>query len=454
MKKLTIIGGGSVRAPFFANSLAKKADALHISTLCLYDIDPEKLRIIGAIAKHAAARVNPKLRVVLETDLTAAIRDTDYFVTTIRVGGDHSRVVDEQIAVKNGVLGQETTGAGGFFMAARSIPVLVEYCRLIKELAPRAWIFNFTNPSGMVTQALRSLGYDRVIGICDTPSSTKLRIAQAMGYDNDRFSMEFFGLNHLSWARRAVYEGRDVMGDILNDSELPRKVGELSMFDQELIRLIGHIPNEYLYYYYYRDKVTGNIQRAGTTRGLSVEENNRQMLAELKKLDLERQPEEALAVYLRRMYSREASYMQIETTQKVMHTPDTLTMPEGEGYAGIAMDFAAAVESGMPRQVVLSVPNQGSIHGLADSDVVEITCTVDENGAVPVFIGDVEPEVFSLIWAVKAYERLGVQAILEGSADLAVRALMAHPLIGSYNVAKNLVSDFCQIHGEYVRHWK
>lgn len=146
--------------------------------------------------------------------------------------------------------------------------------------------------------------------------------------------------------------------------------------------------------------------------------------------------------------------MQIETTQKVMHTPDTLTMPEGEGYAGIAMDFAAAVESGRPRQVVLSVPNQGSIHGLADSDVVEITCTVDENGAAPVFIGDVEPEVFSLIWAVKAYERLGVQAILEGSADLAVRALMAHPLIGSYNVAKNLVSDFCQIHGEYVRHWK
>lgn len=258
MKKLTIIGGRSVRAPFFANSLAKKADALHISTLCLYDIDPEKLRIIGAIAKHAAARVNPKLRVVLETDLTAAIRDTDYFVTTIRVGGDHSRVVDEQIAVKNGVPGQETTGAGGFFMAARSIPVLVEYCRLIKELAPRAWIFNFTNPSGMVTQALRSLGYDRVIGICDTPSSTKLRIAQAMGYDNNRFSMEFFGLNHLSWARRAVYEGRDVMGDILKDSELPRKVGELSMFDQELIRLIGHIPNEYLYYFYIQGQ--GNRQ--------------------------------------------------------------------------------------------------------------------------------------------------------------------------------------------------
>ena len=188
MKKLTIIGGGSVRAPFFANSLAKRAHTLHISTLCLYDIDSEKLRVIGSIAKHAVAKIAPDLQVILETDLTKAITGTDYFVTTIRVGGDHSRVVDEQIAIKNGVLGQETTGAGGFFMAARSIPVLADYCRRIKELAPNAWIFNFTNPSGLVTQAMHSLGYDHVIGICDTPSSTKLRIAEAMGYENDRYN--------------------------------------------------------------------------------------------------------------------------------------------------------------------------------------------------------------------------------------------------------------------------
>ena len=217
MKKLTIIGGGSVRAPFFANSLAKRAHTLHISTLCLYDIDSEKLRVIGSIAKHAVAKIAPDLQVILETDLTKAITGTDYFVTTIRVGGDHSRVVDEQIAIKNGVLGQETTGAGGFFMAARSIPVLADYCRRIKELAPNAWIFNFTNPSGLVTQAMHSLGYDHVIGICDTPSSTKLRIAEAMGYENDRFTMEFFGLNHLSWARKALYEGKDVMPAILSD---------------------------------------------------------------------------------------------------------------------------------------------------------------------------------------------------------------------------------------------
>lgn len=454
MKKLTIIGGGSVRAPFFAHNLAKRADSLHIDTLCLYDVDGEKLRVIGALARHAVSLVSPQLKVVLETDLDSAIRDTSYFVTTIRVGGDHSRVLDEETSVKNRVLGQETTGAGGFFMAARSIPVLEGYCKRIGELAPQAWIFNFTNPSGLVTQALRSRGYDRVIGICDTPSSTKLRIAQAMGYDNDQFSMEFFGLNHLSWARRAVYQGEEVMDRILAAPHITEEVGELGMFDPELIRLLGHIPNEYLYYYYYRDQASGNIQKAGTTRGVTVEETNRRMMAKLTQMDLEENPAEGLKVYLEHMFSREASYMQIETTKKVMHTPETLTMPEGEGYAGIAMDFARAVESGVPRQVVLSVPNQGSIHGLADDDVVEITCNVDQNGPTPVSIGRVGDEVFSLIRGVKTYERLAAQSILEGSFSLAVRALMAHPLIGSYNVAKSLVDDFAASQGEYVKHWK
>ena len=452
MKKLTIIGGGSVRAPFFANSLAKRAKALHISTLCLYDTDPEKLRIIGGIARHAAGKIDSDMQVVLETDLDKAITGTDYFVTTIRVGGDHSRVLDEELARKNNVLGQETTGAGGFFMAARSIPVLAKYCRRIQELAPEAWIFNFTNPSGLVTQAMRLMGFDRVIGICDTPSSTKLRIAQAMGYDNDCFTLNFFGLNHLSWAKEARYEGRDVMPEILANPDLPKQVGELAMFDSDLIRLIGHIPNEYLYYYYYRDKAMGNIRQSGTTRGLRVEKNNIQMLEELKKPGLE--AEEAERIYLRHMYDRESTYMQIETTKKVMHTPDVLEMPQGEGYAGIAMDFISALESGKDRQIVLSVPNGDSISGLAEDDVVEITCTVGREGVRPVRVGKPDPQIYSLITAVKDYERLSVRAILEDSADAAVKALIAHPLIGSYNVAKALVSDFTRTQGQYAGHWR
>lgn len=443
MKKWTIIGGGSVRAVFFAHSLARRAQELHVDTLCLYDIDEEKLHLIGSIAAYAVKKIAPKMKVVLETDAGKAIRGTDYFVTTIRVGGDHTRVEDEDIARKYGVLGQETTGAGGFFMAARSLPVLADYCEKIRELAPQAWIFNFTNPSGLMTQALRDMGYDKVIGICDTPSSTKLRIAEAMGYDNDQFYLEFFGLNHLSWGRRAVYQGKDVLEDILKNRELTKKVGELGMFDAELLSLLGHIPNEYLYYYYYRDEAMAHIAGAGCTRGKLVEENNIELLDELRRIDPVKNPEEALKKYLFRMYRREAAYMTVETGGKqVMYVPETLEMPSGEGYAGIAMDFAAAIEAGQPRYVILNVPNQGSVEGMADNDVLEITCLVDQEGPHPVRIGKVADEPFALMTSVKTYENLSVEAIRKRSKNIAVRALLAHPLIGSYPLAKGLVEDF------------
>ncbi len=449
MKKLTIIGGGSVRAPLFAHSLARRAASLHISTLCLYDTDPEKLRLIGGIARTAAAQVSPALQVVLETDAERAIAGSDYIVTTIRVGGDHTRVLDEEIAAKYGILGQETTGLGGFAMAARSIPVLADYCRMIGRLAPQAWIFNFTNPSGMVTQALRDLGFARVIGICDTPSSTKQRLAQAMDYDNDRFTLEFFGLNHLSWARRAVYNGRDVLPEILRRGDLPARVPELALFDTELLRMLGCIPNEYLYYYYYRDRAIENIRRAGTTRGLLVERNNLRLLEELRAAPAN-DTACALQIYLRHMHLREASYMQIETGRAAAAEPTHFSMPEGEGYAGIAMDFIAAAEQNRPREIVLSVPCRGSLQGMADDDIVEITCTVGPDGPTPVQIGAVPPEQYALIRAVKAYERLGVQAILQGSASLAVRALMAHPLIGSYPLAAALIDELRRVQPEYA----
>lgn len=453
MKKWTIIGGGSVRAVFFAHSLARRAKELHVGTLCLYDTDVEKLHLIGTIASYAAAQTAPDMRVVLETDEEAAICGTDYFVTTIRVGGDHTRVEDEDIARKYGILGQETTGAGGFFMAARSLPVLADYCEKIQRKAPQAWIFNFTNPSGLMTQALRDMGYDRVIGICDTPSSTKLRIAEAMGYDNSQFYLEFFGLNHLSWARRAIYQERDVLDDILQNKELTKKVGELGMFDPEFLELLGHIPNEYLYYYYYRDEAVSHIAQSNCTRGHLVESNNLQLMEELRQIDPKQNPEAALKQYLFRMYRREAAYMTVETGGKqVMHVPDTLEMPSGEGYAGIAMDFAAAIESGQPGYVILSVPNQGSISGLADTDVVEITCQVNQDGPHPVHIGKIADEPLALMIAVKTYENLTVEAIRTRSKRVAVRALLAHPLIGSYSIAKGLVADFTR-QGSFIGTW-
>ena len=183
--KIAVIGGAGVRTVIFINGLLKRYKKLHIDEVVLYDIQEEKQRIIEKLCKHVVERNHEELKVWAVSDPVEAITGADYIVTTLRVGGDHSRVVDETIALDLGVIGQETTGVGGFSMAVRTIPVLIEYCELIKKYAPDAWIFNFTNPSGLVTQALRSAGYDKIIGICDAPSSTKFRMARDLGVEED-----------------------------------------------------------------------------------------------------------------------------------------------------------------------------------------------------------------------------------------------------------------------------
>lgn len=206
-------------------------------------------------------RNHEELKVWAVSDPVEAITGADYIVTTLRVGGDHSRVVDETIALDLGVIGQETTGVGGFSMAVRTIPVLMEYCELIKKYAPDAWIFNFTNPSGLVTQALRSAGYDKIIGICDAPSSTKFRMAHDLGVEEDDLYVEFFGLNHLSWIRSVKKKGEEILPELLADDAFLQGVQEFSMFDPDLLRSIGFLPNEYLYYYYHREKSTGKYPK-------------------------------------------------------------------------------------------------------------------------------------------------------------------------------------------------
>ena len=252
--KIAVIGGAGVRTVIFINGLLDRYKKLHIDEVVLYDIQEEKQKIIEKLCRHVVNRRNEELKVSAVSDVTEAIKGADYIVTTLRVGGDHSRVIDETVALDMGVIGQETTGVGGFSMAVRTIPVLMDYCELIKKYAPDAWIFNFTNPSGLVTQALRSAGYDKIIGICDAPSSTKFRMAKDLGVTEDELYVEFFGLNHLSWIRSVKKKGEETLPRLLADDEFLKGVQEFSMFDPDLLRMIGFLPNEYLYYYYHREK--------------------------------------------------------------------------------------------------------------------------------------------------------------------------------------------------------
>lgn len=447
--KIAVIGGAGVRTVIFINGLLKRYKKLNIDQVVLYDIQEEKLQIIEKLCQHVVNRKQEALRVWAVSDPVEAITGADYIVTTLRVGGDHSRVIDETIALNMGVIGQETTGVGGFSMAVRTIPVLKEYCELIKKHAPNAWIFNFTNPSGLVTQALKSAGYDRIIGICDAPSSTKFRMARDLGVTEDELYVEFFGLNHLSWIRSVKKKGVEILPKLLADDAFLCGIQEFSMFDPELLRSIGFLPNEYLYYYYHREKALANILASGAARGKTIETVNKQMMDELKTVDIDADPEGALQIFLYYMQIRENSYMSIESglAKRPLLNKGELEVPDGMGYAGVMLDCIEGMQSESGKYLVLSVENNGSIPGLEDADVIETTCLVSRNGIHPVLIKEVPEHCYLLMRMIKMYEKLTVEAVNTRSRKVAIQALMLHPLINSYSLAKQLVDKYDEVYG-------
>ena len=450
--KIGVIGGAGVRTVIFINGLLKRYKKLNIDEVVLYDIDHEKLSVIGKLCRHVVKREGMDLTVREVYTAEEAIRGMDYIVTTLRVGGDHSRVIDEATALKNGVIGQETTGVGGFSMAVRTIPVLLDYCELIAKYAPDAWVFNFTNPSGLVTQALHNAGHHRIIGICDAPSSMKYRMAQLLGVTEEELYVEFFGLNHLSWIRSVQVNGKEIMPELIADDNFLSGIQELEIFDRDVIRKTGMLPNEYLYYYYHRERALANINKSEMTRGQTIELVNIKMMEELKAMDIDADPEEALQIFLYYMQLRENSYMSIESgsANRPMLEKGSLPVPEGMGYAGVMLDCIEGMQSEEGRTLVLSILNQGCIPFLSDEDVVEVTCNVSKNGIAPVKQTEIPAMCELYIRLIKHYERLTVEAVREGSEDKAVTALMTHPLINSYSLAKKLIEDYNEAYGEKI----
>ena len=446
--KIAVIGGAGVRTVIFINGLLARYKNLNIDKVVLYDIDQNKLQIISKLCKHVINRKHEDLKIEIADNAIDAITGADYIVTTLRVGGDHSRVIDETIALEEGVIGQETTGVGGFSMAVRTIPILIEYCELIKKYAPDAWIFNFTNPSGLVTQALTNAGYNHIIGICDAPSSTKFRMANELGIMEKELYVEFFGLNHLSWIRSVKKQGTEILADLLQDDKFLENVQEFSMFDPDLLRSLGFLPNEYLYYYYHREKALANILKSGATRGKLIEAVNIQMMKELKEMDIDADPEGALQIFLYYMEVRERSYMSIETgnDKNTDIEKGNLEVPDGMGYAGVMLDCIEGLQSDEGYYLVLSVENKGCIAGLNDDDVIEVTCKVSKAGITPVPIGEIPEHCYLLIRMIKLYEKFTVKAIKSKSKEIAIQALTLHPLINSYSLAKKLVEKYDEVY--------
>ena len=453
--KLTVIGGGGVRSMFLAKSLAQSAKRLGIDTLSFMDNDPEKLRIFGAMAKRIALLIEPSLDFSCTTDAVEALKDADYVITTIRVGGDDMRVRDERIALDLGLLGQETTGAAGFSFAMRSIAALLDYCELARRYAKKdVKVFNFTNPAGLVSQALRDKGYDFTFGICDAPSSMLHMIADFLNVAPERIKGEIYGLNHLSFFNSITLDGREIIGELI-DGDGAYAHTDMRYFDKELLRKKRLVPNEYLYYFYSREKAVANILNAAETRGEQIARINRQMIAELSGVDIENDFDTALAIFDRCYGMRENSYMASETgvrRDKEWHF-DPFSEDFG-GYASVALKYIEIMQRGKADSMILCVPNNGALGMLEDTDVVETTCDITPDGVFPHRFTECDDDALELIRRMKRYERMAAGAILTKDRDLAVSALMLHPLVESYSLAKQLVDAYIELNRDFSPGWQ
>ncbi len=453
--KIAVIGGGGVRSMFLAKSLSQSAKRLNISEVSFMDNDEEKLLIFGKMAKKVSFMNSPELRFTLTSSAIEAVRDADYVITTIRVGGDDMRAQDERIALNHGVLGQETTGAAGMSFAMRSIPALKEYCDIIKKYSKRdVKVFNFTNPAGLVSQALRDMGYDFTYGICDAPSGMLRSFAKLYGVSPKDVKGEVYGLNHLSYFNSVKVRGQEVLDEIIENDDAYKKT-DMRYFEKSLLEDRHSILNEYLYYFYYSEEALKNILNAEKTRGEQIRDINKEMIKELKKIDIENNFDEALNIFSKWYGIRENSYMASETGERRQDKWqfDPLSFEEG-GYADVALKYIEIKNSSKNDSMILCVPNDGAINGLRADDVVEITCDVTKNGAIPHDMGDVDEQNLELIRRVKNYERLASFAIINRDRKIAIEALTLHPLVNSYSLAKKLVDEYITLNRGFSDGWK
>nr|WP_318383510.1 glycoside hydrolase [uncultured Enterobacter sp.] len=448
--KLTVLGGGGVRSPFLAKSLAYNAHRVGLTEVTFLDSSEVNLSLFGEISKVIFNKIRPDIQFSLSTDPVTALKDANYIITTLRVGGDESRIHDERIALRHNTLGQETTGAGGFAMAMRSIPAILDYCRLIEQHAvPDAILFNFTNPSGLVTEAIIKSGFSRrVYGICDAPSELIRELPGILQCKEEDLNVECYGLNHFSWFTHFTVRGEDVTDTLIHHPDLYSKTS-MQYFSPALVDLCDkQLLNEYLYYYYYKEEALGAILNAGETRGEQIARINSEMREALLDVDVINDPEKAFNIWMQHYLRRENSYMQSESNQEKFNTRQPLTLqqfieqPDTGGYAGVALDILEAVNSKIIKRIVVSILNNGTLDFLRPDDVIEISCDLSKEGLKPVTPIHVPDAQKNMIASVKEYERLAVKAILTQDRKMAVRALMAHPLVGSWTLAEKLVTAY------------
>jgi len=454
--KLAILGGAGTRVPLVLVGLLRFHGDLGTDEVALWDINRDRQALIDRICAAMIGRYGVPIKVRTGKSAEDALDGADFILVSVRVGGTSTRVADEQIALSHGVLGQETVGPGGWAMALRTIPIVLEYARLAEKLAPSAWLLNFSNPVGIVLQALLAAGVGRTIGVCDTPRELFESIAALLHVRSEQAFFDYLGLNHLGWVRSVQVNGRERLPELFAERERLAHAYHVPLFTGEYLRELELLPTEYVYFYLNAAQAVETLKQAAHTRGQIVARQEQQLFRAVRAGADD--PGQLVSAYDHFLASRNATYFQLETGTRVNQEKVDRARQElyekTAGYERIAVDVMRAMARNRPAVFPVDVANNGSMDELDRLDAVEVPCVIDSNGARPLAVGAIPKQVRSLLLEVKEYERLTAKAALEGSARIAATALAANPLVRDRKLADELTAEYLRAHRPHLGYLK
>jgi len=443
--RLVILGGGGFRVPLVYRALAARS-SLGIDEVVLFDVDGARSKVIAAVLQPIAG-----IRIRLTDSLPEALTGADVVFSAIRVGGAAGRVRDERRALEAGVLGQETVGAGGLSFGLRTLPVVLRAAELQAELAPNSWLINFTNPAGMITQALSTVLGPRVVGICDSPVGLIRRAVRALGVAPSGIEYDYAGLNHLGWLTGLRQNGADLLGRLLADDSLLQRMEEGRLFDPQLLRSLRAIPNEYLHFYYSARELTASLSRAKTRGEVVLAEQEDFYRAAGQAMTVAGQavpaagqamtavgqaPAVAEMLWEQTRAHREQTYL----AEARLDERDTADL-SGGGYEQVALDVAEALTTGVAKELIVNARNGSAYPQLPAELVLETRCVVDATGARPLPGPALHLHQLGLMASVRAAEQSVIDAVRTRDRAAAVHGFAIHPLIGSSRIAARLVES-------------
>lgn len=418
--KICIIGAGSTYTPELIEGLINKRDTLPLTELYLMDIDDRKLSIVGNLAKRMIEHSELNCKVVLTKDYEEALMNAEFVLCQIRVGKLPARQKDERIPLKYNLIGQETCGMGGMFKAFRTIPAMLKIVKLMEKCCPNAWLINFSNPSGLLAQALLNHTNVKMMGLCNVPLNMIDGIKRKLNLPKEA-KIEYFGLNHFTYVTSIEYNGKDYLNDALEaglNSDAMKNI-PASGFSAEQIKAIGGIPSSYLEYYYFKDSKLEKLKHAEKCRAEVCMELEEQLLD---------------------LYSQPTLYVK----------PEQLSKRGGARYSEVAISLVNAIYNDLQEVHAVNILNNGAIDFLRDDDAVEVLAVVGKDGAKPLKVTHYTEHIKEYIQAIKAYERHAVNASITGDREEAMRAMIMNPLMNDLNTSKACFEEMLEAHKEYL----